>query len=71
MLCPPDVLSIAKTNENFRLLYDAKGRFRLHSIKDEEAKVSVLFFWFGISKHVTTNTMFKFQSQPIVKWEFV
>ncbi|GLJ16018.1 hypothetical protein SUGI_0265710 [Cryptomeria japonica] len=33
-----DVVSIAKTNENFRLLYDAKGRFRLHSIKDEEAK---------------------------------
>ncbi|XP_057834282.2 small ribosomal subunit protein eS4x [Cryptomeria japonica] len=33
-----DVVSIAKTNENFRLLYDAKGRFRLHSIKEEEAK---------------------------------
>eukprot|EP01018_Ginkgo_biloba_P005229 Gb_18544 [translate_table: standard] len=33
-----DVVSIAKTNENFRLLYDSKGRFRLHSIKDEEAK---------------------------------
>ncbi|KAF6146950.1 hypothetical protein GIB67_036669 [Kingdonia uniflora] len=25
-------------HENFRLLYDTKGRFRLHSIKDEEAK---------------------------------
>jgi len=25
-------------NENFRLFYDAKGRFCLHSIKDEEAK---------------------------------
>ncbi|MCL7023133.1 hypothetical protein MKW94_024558 [Papaver nudicaule] len=35
-----DVVSIPKTNENFRLLYDTKGRFRLHSIKDEEAKVS-------------------------------
>ena len=34
-----DVVSIPKTNENFRLLYDTKGRFRLHSIKDEEAKV--------------------------------
>ncbi|KAJ4980929.1 hypothetical protein NE237_031766 [Protea cynaroides] len=33
-----DVVSIPKTNENFRLLYDTKGRFRLHSIKDEEAK---------------------------------
>ncbi|KAJ8439945.1 hypothetical protein Cgig2_004011 [Carnegiea gigantea] len=33
-----DVISIPKTNENFRLLYDVKGRFRLHSIRDEEAK---------------------------------
>ena len=35
-----DVVSIPKTNENFRLLYDTKGRFRLHSIRDEESKVS-------------------------------
>lgn len=35
----PDVVSIPKTNENFRLLYDTKGRFRLHSVRDEEAKV--------------------------------
>jgi len=34
-----DVVSIPKTNENFRLLYDTKGRFRLHSIRDDEAKV--------------------------------
>ena len=34
-----DVVSIPKTNENFRLLFDTKGRFRLHSIRDEEAKV--------------------------------
>uniref|UniRef100_A0A9I9DI70 KOW domain-containing protein n=1 Tax=Cucumis melo TaxID=3656 RepID=A0A9I9DI70_CUCME len=33
-----DVVSIPKTSENFRLLYDTKGRFRLHSIRDEEAK---------------------------------
>ncbi|KAJ8430677.1 hypothetical protein Cgig2_033833 [Carnegiea gigantea] len=33
------VVSIPKTNENFRLLYDVKGRFRLHSLRDEEAKV--------------------------------
>ncbi|CAN1183493.1 40S ribosomal protein S4-3 [Linum perenne] len=26
------------TNENFRMLYDSKGRFRLHSVRDEEAK---------------------------------
>ncbi|KAH6815406.1 hypothetical protein C2S51_020226 [Perilla frutescens var. frutescens] len=33
-----NVVSVPKTNENFRLLYDTKGRFRLHSIRDEEAK---------------------------------
>ncbi|XP_008801072.1 40S ribosomal protein S4-like [Phoenix dactylifera] len=33
------VVSIPKTNENFRLLYDTKGSFHLHSIKDEEAKL--------------------------------
>ncbi|GLU05209.1 hypothetical protein SLE2022_223210 [Rubroshorea leprosula] len=33
-----DVVSIPKTNENFRLLYDTKGRFHLHSIRDDEAK---------------------------------
>ena len=42
-LCIPDVVSIPKTNENFRLLYDTKGRFRLHSIRDEEAKVGFQF----------------------------
>lgn len=41
-LSPADVVSIPKTNENFRLLYDTKGRFRLHSIRDDEAKV--IFF---------------------------
>jgi hypothetical protein len=34
-----DVISIAKTNENFRLLYDSKGRFTLHHINADEAKV--------------------------------
>ncbi|CAK7327923.1 unnamed protein product [Dovyalis caffra] len=33
-----DVVSIPKTNESFRLLYDTKGRFRLHSLRDDEAK---------------------------------
>ena len=35
-----DVISIEKTNENFRLLYDVKGRFTVHRIKPEEAKVT-------------------------------
>ncbi|KAH0661193.1 hypothetical protein KY284_026124 [Solanum tuberosum] len=33
-----NVVSIPKTNENFCLLYDTKGRFRLHSVRDEESK---------------------------------
>ncbi|XP_050226327.1 40S ribosomal protein S4-like [Mercurialis annua] len=33
-----DVISIPKTGENFRVLYDTKGMFRLHSIRDDEAK---------------------------------
>jgi len=32
-----DVITIPKTNENFRLLYDTKGRFVLHRITPEEA----------------------------------
>lgn len=37
----PDVISIEKTNENFRLLYDVKGRFTVHRIQKEEAKVRI------------------------------
>merc|ERR1711972_892536 len=33
-----DVISIEKTNENFRLIYDVKGRFAIHRITAEEAK---------------------------------
>jgi small subunit ribosomal protein S4e len=33
-----DVIQIEKTGENFRLLYDAKGRFAVHRISDVEAK---------------------------------
>ena len=32
-----DVISIAKTNENFRLLFDVKGRYAVHRITAEEA----------------------------------
>ena len=38
--CVLDVVSIEKTGENFRLLYDVKGRFTVHRITGEEAKVS-------------------------------
>ena len=36
-----DVITIDKTSENFRLLYDVKGRFAVHRIKSEEAKVNL------------------------------
>lgn len=32
-----DVISIDKTNENFRLVFDVKGRFAIHRITKEEA----------------------------------
>ena len=32
------MISIAKTDENFRLLYDVRGRFAIHRISAEEAK---------------------------------
>ena len=34
-----DVVSIEKTGENFRFIYDVKGRFTVHRIQPEEAKV--------------------------------
>uniref|UniRef100_A0A673AUG7 RNA-binding S4 domain-containing protein n=1 Tax=Sphaeramia orbicularis TaxID=375764 RepID=A0A673AUG7_9TELE len=34
-----DVISIEKTGEHFRLIYDVKGRFTVHRITAEEAKV--------------------------------
>lgn len=33
-----DVISIEKTSENFRLIYDVKGRFAVHRIGNDEAK---------------------------------
>ncbi|CAK7227521.1 40S ribosomal protein S4 [Sporothrix curviconia] len=32
-----DVIGIEKTGENFRLIYDTKGRFTVHRIQEEEA----------------------------------
>jgi len=33
-----DVITIDKTNENFRLIYDVKGRFAVHRITTEEGR---------------------------------
>jgi small subunit ribosomal protein S4e len=37
-----DVVTISKTNEHYRMLYDVKGRFNLTKIKDTEAKFKLL-----------------------------
>jgi small subunit ribosomal protein S4e len=37
-----DVVTIEKTNETFRLLYDTKGRFAIHRITPEEGKFKLL-----------------------------
>lgn len=36
------MISIDKTGEHFRLIYDVKGRFTVHRITAEEAKVGAL-----------------------------
>ncbi|CAG8572968.1 1872_t:CDS:2, partial [Diversispora eburnea] len=36
------VISIERTQENFRLIYDTKGRFTIHRISTEEAKYKLL-----------------------------
>ena len=38
-----DVVTIEKTGENFRLIFDTKGRFTVHRISPEEATVSSSF----------------------------
>lgn len=38
-----DVVTIEKTGEHFRLIYDVKGRFAIHRITAEEAKVGDIF----------------------------
>jgi len=37
-----DVISIEKTGENFRLVYDVKGHFTIHRISPEEAQYKLL-----------------------------
>lgn len=48
-----DVVSIEKTGENFRLIYDVKGRFTVHRITNEEAKVSLMFLCSSLKKKLS------------------
>jgi small subunit ribosomal protein S4e len=55
-----DVISIEKTNEFFRLLYDVRGRFALHRIGAEEAKyklcrVKAVAMGSGAVPHIVTH----------------
>jgi len=36
-----DVIQVEKTGENFRIIYDVKGRFTVHRITDKEAKYTL------------------------------
>ena len=61
-----DVITLEKTNEAFRLIYDVKGRFAVHRITAEEAryklckitkqgvaqKVNYFLSYLGLSKHI-------------------
>jgi small subunit ribosomal protein S4e len=38
----PDVISLERSGEHFRLLYDIKGRFTIHRITPEEATFKLL-----------------------------
>ena len=49
-----DVITIEKTSENFRLIYNTKGRFIVYQIQEEEAKYKL-----GNAKPILfTNTSF-------------
>jgi len=45
-----DVITIEKTGEHFRLVYDVKGRFAIHRITAEESKVLRCYFFLLLGK---------------------
>ena len=49
-----DVIQIEKTKENFRMLYDCKGKFVLHKIHKEEATPLDLCYGPGSTKRRMT-----------------
>ncbi|CAD7688365.1 unnamed protein product [Nyctereutes procyonoides] len=68
-----DVISIDKTGENFRLIYDTKGRFVVHRITPEEAKYKLCkvrkFFvgTKGIPHLVTHDALTIHYPDPLIK----
>lgn len=59
-----DVLTIDRTKDYYRILYDVKGRFALHRIRPEEATVSLAFsvFMYVNSVPISHNFIFTFHS---------
>lgn len=61
-----DVITLEKTGEFFRLVYDVKGRFVIHRISAEEAKVSYLVCASRGSRFPTMELKSK-----IINWGFI
>jgi small subunit ribosomal protein S4e len=63
-----DVISIEKTDEKFRLLYDHKGRFSVHRISNEEANFKlcrVLKMGRGSKSRIGRNNFFTGQAGAV------
>jgi small subunit ribosomal protein S4e len=63
-----DVITIEKTDEKFRLLYDHKGRFSVHRISNEEAKFKlcrVLKIGRGSKASIGRNNFFNGQAGAV------
>uniref|UniRef100_A0A8C6M647 40S ribosomal protein S4 n=1 Tax=Nothobranchius furzeri TaxID=105023 RepID=A0A8C6M647_NOTFU len=70
-----DVISIEKTGEHFRLIYDVKGRFTVHRITAEEAKYKlckvkkILIGTKGIPHLVTHDARTIRYPDPLIKFD--
>ncbi|MFS7973587.1 putative ribosomal protein S4e [Helianthus anomalus] len=68
------VVSIPKTNESFGFLYDTKGRFRLHSTRDEELKHVPSSVWnrlvAGLNAQLRTvrSGSTRYSLVPVINW---
>jgi len=62
-----DVITIDKTNENFRLIYDVKGRYSIHRITAEEAKVCHFEYWKDIFSKLKFIASFQYKLCKVKK----
>lgn len=61
-----DVVSIPRSGDNFRLLYDVKGRFRLVKVGDDEAKVRLLVNDMGAQARAPTTCVLTFLCRRVL-----